>query len=128
MTIPFTQSKRLQTNTQVQKTVAMAKFVLLMAYLCTPATVVKAAAPCSLAFQNFIPTFGASPTKGTIAIEDELIAEVSSGQDRLANSEKVFSLVTQLEQSGKSIARPAIGCAAGHGAMEAATDYKHGYI
>ena len=47
-------------------------------------------------------------TKGAIALEDELIAEVSSGQDRLANSEKVSSLVTQLEQSGKSIARPAI--------------------
>jgi hypothetical protein len=86
----------------------MAKFALLMAYLCAPVTVVKAAAPRSLAFQNLIPSFGASPTKGAIALEDELIAEVSSGQDRLANSEKVSSLVTQLEQSGKSIARPAI--------------------
>lgn len=89
----------------------MVKFVLLMACLCAPATVVTAAAaaPGSIAFQNFIPTFGASPsTKGARALEDELIAEVSSGQDRLANSEKVSKLVAQLEQSGKSIARPAI--------------------
>lgn len=86
----------------------MAKFVLLIACLGASGTVVKAAAPRSIAFQNLIPTFGASPTKGARALEDELIAEVSSGQDRLANSEKVSSLVTQLEQSGKSIARPAI--------------------
>lgn len=70
---------------------------------------VTTAAPSSrLAFQNLIPTFGAAPAKGAVALEDALIAEIASEDDRLVNSDKVSSLVTQLEQSGKSIPRPAI--------------------
>lgn len=62
-----------------------------------------------VAFQNLIPSFGiTSPSKtSATALEDELISEISLGQDRLANSDKVSSLVAQLEQT-KSIPRPAI--------------------
>ena len=73
------------------------------------ASLCQAAAPRQvLAFQNLIPSFGITPAKtSATALEDELIEEIASGQDRLANSDKVSSLVSQLEQT-KSIPRPAI--------------------
>ena len=68
-----------------------------------------------LAFQNLfpkMPSFGAPPAgnnnKGAVALEEELLAEIGSLDGRLANSEKISSLVSQLEQSGQTIPQPAI--------------------
>ena len=44
---------------------------------------------------------------GATEIEDNLLAAIQS-QDRLSNSDEISSLVTQLEQSGKSLTRPAV--------------------
>lgn len=85
----------------------MRKLIFLAVCLGAPISSL-AAAPRTLAFQNLIPTFGSPPAKCAVALEDELIAEITSGQDRLVNSDKVSSLVAQLERSGKSIPRPAV--------------------
>jgi len=87
----------------------MATLQRIIVVLClgVPLSCVSAAPRHQLAFQNLLPTFGAPAAKGAKALEDELIAEIASGEDRLANSDKVSSLVEQLEQS-KSIPRPAI--------------------
>ena len=78
--------------------------LLLVAGL-APLSLVSALSP-QLAFQSLLPKFGAQ-APNAVALEDELIAEISSGDERLANSERVQSLVSQLEQI-KSIPRPAI--------------------
>lgn len=85
----------------------MNKRAFLVAVSLGATTSVAAAGTRPLAFQNFMPTFGAPATKNIRALEDELIAEIASGKDRLANSDKVSALVAQLEES-KSIPRPAV--------------------
>jgi hypothetical protein len=67
----------------------------------------------SSGFQNLFPGFGgASPSKPRVSVsklEDDLLHAIDElGDDRLANSEKIKSLVEQLEESGKSIPRPGI--------------------
>lgn len=63
-----------------------------------------------LAFQNLIPSFGGPATKsrGDAALEDELLTAIRSLDARLANSDEVSDLVLKLENSGKSLERPAI--------------------
>jgi hypothetical protein len=67
--------------------------------------------PGSTGFQNLFPTFGKAPPKAAAAVklEESLIQAIEElGEDRLANSDTINLLVSQLEESGKTIARPAI--------------------
>lgn len=69
-----------------------------------------------MAFQNILPKIelpfspASSKPASSISLENELLAAIDSlGKDnRLANSDKIASLVTKLEESGSSIARPAV--------------------
>lgn len=67
--------------------------------------------PGSTGFQNLFSAFGKAPPKAAAAakLEGTLIEAIEElGEDRLANSDTINSLVSQLEESGKTIARPAI--------------------
>jgi hypothetical protein len=69
-----------------------------------------------IAFQNLLPKqwshppkFGGSNAKKeTSQLKDKLLQVMQSEGSRLANSEQIASLVTQLELSGQSIREPAI--------------------
>jgi hypothetical protein len=69
-----------------------------------------------VAFQNLLPKQwslplkfgGGNAKKETRQLEDKLLQVIQSEGSRLANSEEIASLVTQLELSGQSIREPAI--------------------
>mmetsp|Transcript_15384 Transcript_15384/g.21438 ORF Transcript_15384/g.21438 Transcript_15384/m.21438 type:complete len:271 (+) Transcript_15384:124-936(+) len=67
----------------------------------------------TVAFQSFFqrPKGQSAPVnRGAIDLENKLLSalENQGADDRLSNSDQISSLVTQLEQSGQSIPRPAI--------------------
>lgn len=71
--------------------------------------------PAVSAFQNLLPNISfPSPkpkaTYGAIELEDQLLAAIESNDkdNRLDNSDAISSLVSQLENSSKSIPQPAI--------------------
>jgi hypothetical protein len=69
-----------------------------------------------VAFQNLLPKEwsqklnlgGGNAKKQTRQLEDKLLEVIQSEGSRLANSDQIASLVTQLENSGQSIREPAI--------------------
>mmetsp|Transcript_10970 Transcript_10970/g.16962 ORF Transcript_10970/g.16962 Transcript_10970/m.16962 type:complete len:276 (-) Transcript_10970:118-945(-) len=92
---------------------------VLSIFLCqTCNVIVQGASPFSqvqqpLAFQSFFqrPKGQSAPVnRGAIDLENQLLSalENQGAEDRLSNSDQISSLVTQLEESGQSIPRPAI--------------------
>ncbi len=57
--------------------------------------------PGSTGFQNLFPTFGTARAKAAAKLEESLIQAIEElGEDRLANSDMLNSLGSQLEDSG----------------------------
>lgn len=76
----------------------------------TLSSALNTAVPLSFKLPNLFNAAVKTKNNVALALEDQLLEAIeSNGNDnRLNNSEKISSLVTQLEESGKSISQPAI--------------------
>lgn len=86
--------------------------VVTIALILSPilSSALNTAVPLSFKLPNLFNTAVKTKNNAALTLEDELLEAIeSNGKDnRLNNSDKIASLVAQLEESGKSIPQPAI--------------------